>query len=180
MYNAWHIPEGLSSAFPYSLPYNKWSSPTNSGEEQRIPGPAPTRTHLIFHPLHNAFTVLSTEAKPDPGSETNSNEAGSNENQTVSLREPPSTARYPTVSCLASSPVHVRQNAHYISAHPRGCEGLHSGVFQLPSSVTMPDFPIDQKGDPLIQLSDTEWEHGVQAFPNEFINLTREEVRRNT
>lgn len=87
--------------------------------------------------------MLSTEAKPDPGSETNSNEAGSNENQTVSLREPPSTARYPT----------------------------------LPSSVTMPDFPIDQKGDPLIQLSDTEWEHGVQAFPNEFINLTREEDR---
>ncbi|WKY01443.1 hypothetical protein Q1695_015440 [Nippostrongylus brasiliensis] len=47
----------------------------------------------------------------------------------------------------------------------------------LPTSVTMPPIPADKHGEDLQRLSETEWETGEQAFPNEFINLNREEDR---
>ncbi|EYC15880.1 hypothetical protein Y032_0035g3021 [Ancylostoma ceylanicum] len=46
----------------------------------------------------------------------------------------------------------------------------------LPSSVSMPTYPSDLRGERLTHLSDAEWETAEMAFPSEFLNLERHEV----
>ncbi|KAL6726721.1 hypothetical protein Aduo_008662 [Ancylostoma duodenale] len=47
----------------------------------------------------------------------------------------------------------------------------------LPSSVSMPTYPSDLRGERLTHLSDAEWETAEMAFPSEYLNLERHEVR---
>ncbi|VDK58282.1 unnamed protein product [Cylicostephanus goldi] len=43
----------------------------------------------------------------------------------------------------------------------------------LPSSVSMPTYPSDLRGEKLQRLSDREWERAQMAFPTDFLNLER-------
>ncbi|RCN46101.1 hypothetical protein ANCCAN_07873 [Ancylostoma caninum] len=47
----------------------------------------------------------------------------------------------------------------------------------LPSSVSMPTYPSDLRGERLTHLSDAEWETAEMAFPSEYLNLERHEER---
>ncbi|CAJ0598672.1 unnamed protein product [Cylicocyclus nassatus] len=47
----------------------------------------------------------------------------------------------------------------------------------LPSSVSMPTYPSDLRGEKLQHLSETEWDRAQMAFPSDFLNLERNSER---